>query len=155
MLAALDYYYPHFLMLAFLAVLSRSPLRSKGSFFLHAMVPLVLATVLVHLNRWFEIWPAHRYFASGHMTFCLGITFSMARLRPWSLAITLPLLALEGIGLVAFHFHTLSDVLGAILIVPAVYWLVERSWPLERALADNPTRQAAVRPRGSGGRIAL
>lgn len=135
MLAALTYFYPHLLTLAFAAMLWATPLRGKGAFLLRAAGPLVLAIVLAHLNRWFDLWPAHRYFASGHMTFCLGMSYSMARLRPASLAITLPLLALEGIGLVAFHFHVLADVLGAFPIVLATYWPWEQRRPFERALA--------------------
>jgi membrane-associated phospholipid phosphatase len=123
------YYYPHFLALVFLAVLWATPMSEKRRFFCRALTALLIALILAHLNRWFDLWPAHRYFASGHMTFCLGLSLSLGRIRPWTLLVTLPLLIPLGIALVMLHFHSVGDVLGAFLIVALVYGGIHRRWP--------------------------
>ncbi len=120
--------YPVALMLVFLACLFSAKVPAKGRFFLRALVALVIAVVLAHVNRWFDLWPAHRLFPSGHMTFCLGVALSLGMLRPWSLAITLPLLVPFGVALVALGFHTVWDVLGAIPLVLGVYGVVHKVW---------------------------
>ena len=117
----LTYYYPHFIAVVFLAFLFIADVPGKGRFFLRALVALAIATFLAHVNRIFHLDPADLYFPSGHMTFCLGVSVSFAMLRPWTLAITLPFLVLLGVGLVAYHCHTVGDVLGAIPLVLGVY----------------------------------
>jgi hypothetical protein len=144
MAVQLTYYYPLTMALAFLACFFSTHLPAKGRFLLRALVALVLAIVLAHLNRVFDFWPAHRLFASGHMTFCLGVTLSLGMLRPWTLAITLPLLVPFGVALVALHFHNVWDVLGAIPLVLGVYGIVHGFWnvppaspPLDRAAVSH------------------
>jgi len=120
--------YPFTLMLVFLACLFFMKVPAKGSFFARALLALVIAVCLAHVNRWFELWPAHRLFPSGHMTFCLGVALSLGMLRTWTLAITLPLLVPFGAALVLLHFHSLWDVLGAVPLVVVVYGIVHRFW---------------------------
>jgi hypothetical protein len=143
MAVLLTYYYPLVMALVFLAGLFSTNVPAKGRFFFRALVALVIAIVLAHTNRWLDLWPAHRYFASGHMTFSLGAALSLGMLRPWTLAITLPLLVPFGMALVALHFHNVWDVLGAIPLVLGVYGIVHRFWsvspasaPLDRALVS-------------------
>jgi len=130
MAVLLTYYYPHVMALVFLAFFFSTRVPGKGRFFLRAMVALVIAIVLAHVNRSFDLWPAYRYFPSGHMTFCLGVSLSLGMLRPWTLAITLPLLVPFGVALVALHFHNVWDVLGAVPLVLGVYGIVHSVWSL-------------------------
>ena len=120
----ITYFYPHFMAVVFLACVFSTNIPAKGRFLAQALMALGIATILAHLNRWFDLWPAHRWFASGHMTFCFGVALSLAMLRPWSLVITIPLLAPFGVALVALHFHNVWDVLGAFPLVLAVYGIV-------------------------------
>jgi hypothetical protein len=124
------YYYPHILAVIFLFVFLTSRLPRKEQFFWRAMLALVLATFLAHVNRIFDIWPAYRLFPSGHMTFCLGVSISLGLLRPWTLAITLPVLVPFGMAMVAWHFHSALDVWGAMPLVLIVYGIVHGLWPL-------------------------
>jgi hypothetical protein len=136
--------YPEVIAVVFLAVYFSTKIPAKGLFLLRALVALVIAVALAHVNRWFYLYPPHLLFPSGHMTFCLGVSISLGMLRPWTLAITLPLLIPFGIGLVAMHFHTTLDVLGAFPLVALVYGVIHRYWrlspeppPLDMA-ADSP-----------------
>jgi len=140
----LTYYCPHIMALAFLVFFLAIDVPEKGRFFWRALAAVTIATVLAHLNRWFDLWPAHPYFASGHMTFCLGVTLSVALLRPWSLVITLPVLVALGVALVELHFHRVGDVLGAIPLVLVVYAIVHGMWRIAPALP--PLDRAAVSP---------
>jgi membrane-associated phospholipid phosphatase len=124
----LTYYYPHIMAVVFLAFLFTTDIPAKGQFFLRALVPLLMALLLAHINRLFDLWPEHLYFPSGHMTFCLGVSLSFGLLRPWTLAVTLPLLLLFGIALVAFRFHSILDVVGAIPLGLIVYGIVYKCW---------------------------
>jgi len=142
----LTYYYPLVMALAFLACIfsTETDIPAKRRIIFRALVALVIALLLAHLNRLFDFWPVHRYFASGHMTFAFGMALSLGMLRPWTLAITLPLLIPFGAALVTLHFHTLADVLGAILIVLCVYGIVDRVWrmspvspPLDRTTVSS------------------
>jgi hypothetical protein len=123
-------YYPSAIAAMFLAALFWIRLPTKASFFLRALTALVIAVVLAHLNRWFAFYPAHLLFPSGHVTFCLGVSISLGMLRPWTLAITLPLVALMGRGMVIMHYHSVVDVLGAIPLVLVVYGIVHWLWRL-------------------------
>ena len=143
------YFYPHLMALLFLGFLFVSDIPAKGRFFGRALVPLLIALVLAHVNRIFDLWPAYRYFASGHMTFSLGVALSLGMLRPWTLWITLPLLIPFGAALVILHFHRVEDVIGAIVIVLAVYGSLERVWGLSPgAIAAKPVMQAVRVGRG-------
>jgi hypothetical protein len=137
-------YYPYVIAVAFMAVLFWVRLPAKASFFCRALMALVIAVVLAHLNRWFGFYPAHLLFPSGHMTFCLGVSISLAMLCPWTLVITLPILGPFGMGLVLAHYHEPVDVWGAIPLVLVVYGAVHWLWrispaspPLDMAI-DSP-----------------
>jgi hypothetical protein len=131
--SVLTYYYPHFMAVVFLLVFFATPVPHKSQFFWRALLALVIATFLAHVNRIFLIVPEYRLFPSGHMTFCLGVALSLGMLRPWTLAITLPLLVPFGAVLVAYGFHSIWDVLGAIPLVLVVYGAVHKLWPLPPA----------------------
>jgi hypothetical protein len=122
------YYCPHVMGVIFLAFLFATDIPAKGRFFLRALVALVIATFLAHLNRNFHLYPAYLSFPSGHMTACLGLSLSLGRLRPWTFAFTVPFLVLFGVALVAYHCHTVLDVLGAIPNVLIVYGIIDRFW---------------------------
>jgi len=126
-------YYPYLMAVVFLTVFFGVRMPAKGFFFLRALTALVIAIVLAHLNRWFLFDPRHVFFPSGHMTFCLGISISLGMLRPWTLAITLPLLIPFGRGLVTMHYHSTFDVLGAIPLVLVVYGIIHWLWRLPLA----------------------
>jgi len=119
---------PFAMALVFLASLYSLDVPGKGSFFLRAMVALAVAVFLAHVNRIFSLWPAHLLFPSGHTTFCLGVALSLGMLRPWTLAITLPLVVLLGMCMVTLRYHTVWDILGAIPLVLGVYGLVHWLW---------------------------
>ena len=140
----LTYYYPHILALVFLVFLFSTKVPAKGRFFLRALVALLIVTFLAHVNRMYHLWPAHLYFPSGHMSFCLGVTLSLAMLRPWTLAITLPLLVVLGVALVVLHFHDTLDVLGAIPLVLGVYGILHWVWSMSPA--SPPLDRATVSP---------
>jgi hypothetical protein len=129
----LTYYYPVVMALVFLAFFFLTRVPAKGRFFLRALVALVIAVFLAHVNRIFHLFPAHLSFPSGHMTFCFGVALSLGMLRTWTLAITLPLLIPFGMALVALHFHTVWDVLGAFPLVLVVYGVVHSVWGIPPA----------------------
>jgi hypothetical protein len=143
-LALLTYYYPLVMAVVFLAFFFLVDVPGKGRFFVRALVALGIAIALAHVNRVFDFWPPHRFFASGHMTFCFGTALSLGLLRPWTLAITLPLLVPFGVALVAFHFHNAWDVLGAIPLVLVVYGLLHGLWRMSPVLP--PLDRATVSP---------
>jgi hypothetical protein len=141
----LTFYFPMVMAAVFLGFLFAIEMPAKGRFFARALVALLIALLLAHLNRIFDFWPEYRYFASGHMTFSLGLAISLGIMRPWTLWITLPVMVPFGVALVAFHFHSVEDVLGAIVIVSCVYGSLERVWGLSpTAIAAKPVMQAAV-----------
>ncbi len=123
-------WYPVVIFVAFwLAVLtSRTP--DKVAFSLRAMVALIIAVFLAHLNRIFYLYPPLLEFPSGHTTMCFGLALSIAMLRPWTLAITLPLLAVLGVSMVFMRYHTTLDILGAIPLVLIIYGILHRAWRL-------------------------
>jgi len=127
--------YPYVIAVVFLIVFFITKIPSKKLFFLRALTALVIAIGFAHLNRSFHLYPPHLLFPSGHMTFCLGISISLAMLRPWTLAITLPLLIPFGLGLVDMHFHTPFDVLGAIPLVAVVYGSIHWFWRMPPPIA--------------------
>ena len=133
-------YYPFAIALVFLGCLYTLDIPKKGSFVSRAMVALIIATFLAHVNRIFDLWPAHLLFPSGHTTFCFGVAVSLGMLRPWTLAFTLPLLVVLGVSMVKLHYHTTFDILGAIPLVLVVYGIIHAYWrvspdspPLDRA----------------------
>jgi membrane-associated phospholipid phosphatase len=123
-------YYPPVLLLVFLGCLYSMEMPAKGTFLARDMLALVVATFLAHVNRIFGLWPAHLLFPSGHTTFCLGLSVSLAMLRPWTLALTLPLLLFLTLSLVTLHFHSVFDILGAFPLVLVIYGTIHWLWPL-------------------------
>jgi len=140
----LIYYCPHVMAAIFLGFLLATDIPGKGRFFLRALLALVIATFLAHVNRIFHLDPAHLYFPSGHMTFCLGVALSLGMLRPWTLAITLPFLVLFGAALIVYHCHAVVDVLAAVPLVFCVYGIVHIFWPLPPTMP--PLDRATVSP---------
>ncbi|HEV3271159.1 MAG TPA: hypothetical protein VGZ93_03165 [Candidatus Methylacidiphilales bacterium] len=140
----LTYYYPHLMALIFLVFFFATDVPAKGRFFLRAVTALSIATFLAHANRIFHLYPSLLYFPSGHMTFCLGVALSLGMLRPWTLAISLPLLVPFGAALVALHFHGVWDVLGAIPLVLGVYGIVHWDW--NAPMASRPLDRRASYP---------
>ncbi len=72
---------------------------------------IVISFILAHLNRWFDLWPAHPYFPSGHETFaaCIGTAAVFEKRR-----LVLPvfaLIALLGYGLVRLGWHDPMEVI--------------------------------------------
>jgi hypothetical protein len=135
-------WYPFAIALVFMGTLFAMKVPDKGAFWGRAMVSLVIATFLAHVNRIFHLWPAHLLFPSGHTTFCLGLSLSLAMLRPKTLYITLPLLAVLAVSMVYKRYHTPLDIAGAIPLVLAVYGLIHWLWRL-------PSESAAVFARAS------
>ncbi len=117
----------------FLIFVSATKTLNRGKILLRACVALVIAVFLAHFNRIFHVDPAHLNFPSGHMTFCLGVSISLALLQPWTLSVTLPFLLIFGIDLVHYRCHTTADVIGAIGLVVVVYGIVHVLWPITRA----------------------
>ncbi len=133
--------YPPAILLVFLAYVLLSKIPRKGAFLARALVALVIAVFLAHVNRIFGLWPAHLLFPSGHTTFCLGVAFSLALLRPWTLLITLPLIVLLGFSMVTLHYHSTFDILGAVPLALVVYGTIHWLWPLA---ASPPLDRARV-----------
>ena len=129
------FWYPITITLVFLGTLFALKVPDKGAFWGRAMLSLVLATFLAHVNRIFHLWPAHLLFPSGHTTLCFGLSLSLAMLRPWTLYITLPLIVVLGISMVYKHYHTTFDILGAIPLVLEVYGAIHLAWRLP---SDSP-----------------
>ncbi len=124
----LTYFFPHAMAVVFLVFLYLIHEPTKVQIFCRALLAVLTATVLAHVDRWFNLWPAHPYFASGHMTFTFGLAVSAGLLRPWTLAISLPLLVPFGVALYFLGFHTPFDILGAIPLVFAVYGTIHGLW---------------------------
>ena len=87
---------------------------------------LGLAVVLAESGKYFQAWPGHPSFPSGHETFGLCVSTSLVfRDRRW-LVIVLPLTILLAWALVAAHFHRPVDVAGALLVGPPCAVLFQR-----------------------------
>jgi membrane-associated phospholipid phosphatase len=123
-------FYPHLLAVVFLLVYLLTDVPAKGLFLLRALTALGVAVFLAHVNRIFGIWPAYLLFPSGHTTFCAGVSWSLAMLRPWTAAVTFPLVVVMAVDLVLLHDHTPLDVLGAFPLVVVVYSLIHAWWRL-------------------------
>ncbi len=123
-------YYPALIAVIFAVVFIVTPIPAKLLFLARALAALVISVFLAHFNRIFEVWPAHLLFPSGHTTFCAGMAWSLAMLRPWTLLFTIPLLIAMGTGLVLLHFHSWFDVVGAFPLVLLVYGLIHTWWKL-------------------------
>ncbi len=119
--ASLIYYFPMLMVTAFFVLHGRVVVPRQSAF--HAPIHMRRNDRRPDFppERAFDLYPSHPYFPSGHMTLCLCVALSLGIVRPWTLAITLPLLVFLGIGLVAVGFHTPIDVLGAVPVVLLVY----------------------------------
>jgi membrane-associated phospholipid phosphatase len=129
------------MFLAFHGTLLAVRIPDKGAFWGRAMLALAIAVFLAHVNRIFHFAPGHLLFPSGHTTFCFGLAISLGMLRPWTLAITLPLLVVLGISMVSLGYHTVIDILGAIPLVLIIYGLIHFVWRLP---SDAPLDRAKV-----------
>jgi membrane-associated phospholipid phosphatase len=136
MSTTLIYYFPAVMVVVFFVCVAAWPFPQKRRFLVRAILAAAVAVLISHLNRIFDLYPPHPYFPSGHMTLSLSMAVSLGLLRPWTLAVTLPVLVFFGIELVTHHFHTTVDVLGAVPVVLLVYALVFRAsgWPGSRPL---------------------
>jgi len=123
-------YYPVVIALVFLIAVLLTPVPAKGRFLGRALTALFIATLLAHVNRIFGLWPAHLLFPSGHTTFCAGLSWSLAMLRPWTLFLTIPLLICLAVSLVALQLHETMDVIGAFPLVLAIYGPIHAWWRL-------------------------
>jgi membrane-associated phospholipid phosphatase len=127
--------YPLAMVLGFLGTLFVMKIPDKGAFLARAVVALVVAVFLAHVNRIFHLYPRHLLFPSGHTTLCFGLALSFGMLRPWTLLVTLPLLVVLGISMVCLKYHTTIDILGAIPLVLVIYGIVHCTWRLP---SDSP-----------------
>ena len=123
-------YYPFAIALIFIGTLYRLDLPYKGAFTGRALLALVIATFLAHVNRIWSIVPEHLLFPSGHTTFCSGIAFSLAMLRPLTLYYTVPCTILMACLLVGLGYHEVIDIIGAIPLVIAIYGPIHYFWRL-------------------------
>ena len=73
---------PIVMTLAFLSTVLMVKMPDKGAFFGRAMLALVIAVFLAHVNRIFLFYPPHPQFPSGHTTLSFGLALSIAMLRP-------------------------------------------------------------------------
>jgi membrane-associated phospholipid phosphatase len=128
-------YYPQAIALIFLSAILFLAVPQKGAFTARALVALVVATLLAHVNRIFHLYPAHLLFPSGHTTFCFGLALSLGMLRPWTLSFTLPAALYMAYALVELHYHQIIDVIGAFPLVIVVYGAVHYFWRLP---SDSP-----------------
>ena len=138
----LVFYYPQTIATVFLIFLAKVKYPAKGLFFLRAMLALLVAVLLAHVNRIFQLWPADLGFFSGHTTFCLGLALSLGMLARWTLFITLPLVVCLAMGLVRYHFHTVQAVVWAVPITLVIYGLVHWLWKVP----SRPLDSAPVSP---------
>ena len=122
--------YPLVIALVFVIAVIATPVPSKGLFVARAATALVIAVLLAHLNRMTGFWQAHLIFPSGHTTFCAGLTWSLAMLRPWTLFFTIPLLIAMGVELVLLGFHCVFDIWGAFPLVIVIYGMIHACWRL-------------------------
>jgi membrane-associated phospholipid phosphatase len=134
-------WYPLGMIVAFLGTWIATRIPRKSAFLGRAMLALAIAVFLAHVNRIFHLAPGHLLFPSGHTTFCFGLAVSLGMLRPWTLAITLPLLVVLGISMVSLRYHTVIDILGAIPLVVIIYGLIHFAWRLP---SDAPLDRAKV-----------
>jgi membrane-associated phospholipid phosphatase len=127
--------------LAFLLALLLVKTPDKGAFCVRALLALVIAVFLAHVNRIFLLYPPHPLFPSGHTTLCFGLALSLGMLRPWTLLVTLPLLVVLGVSMVSLRYHTTIDILGAFPLVLVIYGIVHRTWrlPSDSPLLDRVT----------------
>jgi membrane-associated phospholipid phosphatase len=112
-----------FLIIAFIGVNRQfisAEMRTK--YLSGVALGLLLTYVAAHINRWLHLWPAHRLFPSGHMTYALCILTSLFLLRrEWTrvlLPFTVLLIAVYGYLMVRLGFHDWFDIAGAVIMSP-------------------------------------
>ena len=87
---------------------------------------LGLAVVLAESGKYFQVWPGHPSFPSGHETFGLCAAANLALRNVRWLILGLPLTMLLAWALVDAHFHQPIDVVGALLVGPPCAVLFQR-----------------------------
>jgi hypothetical protein len=106
--------------------------RARGEAFaagrtLGVWVGCILAVyVAAHVNRWLHLWPGHKYFPSGHLSYALCVVTLGAALERRSLLFTAPLAALYALLIVQLGYHDWLDIGGALLLAPALTLLILR-----------------------------
>ena len=90
------------------------------------LLALLVTYVIAHVNRWFDLWPAHPKFPSGHVTYaaCVLTSMSLLNLR-WLLLV--PLLFVYSALIVALGFHLWMDIFAAMIFAPPVALLCHRA----------------------------
>lgn len=95
--------------------------RHLGGFFpfwLRSAAGLGLAVSLAESGKYFEVWPGHPGFPSGHESFALSLATSLVVWDCRWLALALPLAGLQAWILIIAHFHQPPDVVGALFVGP-------------------------------------
>lgn len=103
--------------------------KEKTSYIAGVVLALLMTYVLAHINRWLHLWPEHRLFPSGHMTYALCIIVSIALLRNWSKALygAMAVLLVAYAYLMVYQaYHDWLDIIGAVIMSPPVTLLGHR-----------------------------
>lgn len=103
------------------------PTRAAGTFWGRCAVAVGLAVLLAEAGKKWEVWHGHSGFPSGHATLAAACaTCLILRDRRWA-ALSVPATALMAWALVAARYHDVPDVVGALVLGPAVAALVLRA----------------------------
>ena len=104
----------------FVVLLARARSTPLKGYVVATIAAVALTYALAHVNRWFDLWPPHKYFPSGHETLAASLGTSLAwRDRRW-LWLAIPLAAVLAIALVRAGWHTWLDIGGAVAFSPVV-----------------------------------
>ena len=85
-----------------------------------------LAVILAESGKYFEVWPGHPSFPSGHETFGLAAAVSLVVWDMRWLWLAVPFIVLLSWALVAAQYHHPLDVAGAWLLGPPFALLCHR-----------------------------
>jgi membrane-associated phospholipid phosphatase len=107
---------------------SRSRSRRSSSslwFYLQAVLAIGIPVALAELGKKYQVWPGHLNFPSGHTTFAAAAAtcLVMRRGERWAW-MAVPLVLLMALGLLYGHWHTPLEVLAALVLGPAVAWMI-------------------------------
>lgn len=118
------------LILAFLrSSKSFATAKERTTYIVGIVLAILLTYVLAHINRWLHLWPEHRLFPSGHMTYALCVIVSMSVLRSWTRVFygaMAVLLAAYAYLMVYQGYHDWLDIAGAVVMSPPVTLLGHR-----------------------------
>ena len=127
------------LMLCILVATAMAPMpRYRAAFLARSGLALFITFVAAHINRWTHLWHGHEFFPSGHETFLLSVSTSIAFVKPRSLFATVPLTIAFGYGLVYFGWHVPLDILGAFALAPTVTWACHAARRAEAPAVTRP-----------------